>query len=81
MELHFGRAFAALAPSLLDGVGIVLYITIVGFLSSLVVGLVLAIGRLSHNRVLNVILIGFIEIIREPRYSSSSSISTTSFRC
>ena len=64
MELHFGRAFAALAPSLLDGVGIVLYITIVGFLSSLVVGLVLAIGRLSHNRVLNVILIGFIEIIR-----------------
>ena len=27
MELHFGRAFAALAPSLLDGVGIVLYIT------------------------------------------------------
>ncbi|MFT4108522.1 amino acid ABC transporter permease [Propionicimonas sp.] len=64
MELDFGTALAELGPSLLDGVGIVVYITIAGFLSSLVVALVLAIGRLSRSRILNGVLITVIEVIR-----------------
>ncbi len=64
MELEFGRAFAELGPSLWGGIGIVVYITSAGFLSSLVVALLLAIGRMSHSKVLNGILVVFIEIIR-----------------
>lgn len=64
MELNFGKAFKTLGPSLLDGVGIVVYITLVGFLFSLVVALLLAIGRVSKNKILNRILGILIEIIR-----------------
>lgn len=64
MEFHFGRAFKILGPSLLNGVGIVIYITIVGFLCSLVVALLLAMGKLSKHKALNGILTVFIEVIR-----------------
>jgi His/Glu/Gln/Arg/opine family amino acid ABC transporter permease subunit len=64
MELNFNKAFETLGPSLLDGVGTVVYITLIGFALALVVALLLAIGRLSKNKVLNRILGLFIELIR-----------------
>lgn len=64
MELHFKKAFDILGPSLLGGIGIVLYITIVGFTCALIVALLVAIGRLSKNKVLTSILTIFIELIR-----------------
>lgn len=64
MELHFGRAFAQLGPSLLGGIQIVVYITVLGFICSLIVGLALAIGRLSQIKWLNAVLVVIIEIVR-----------------
>ncbi|SHI07041.1 polar amino acid transport system permease protein [Sporobacter termitidis DSM 10068] len=64
MELNFQKAFAKLGPSLLDGVGIVVYITLAGFACALVAALLIAIGRLSKSRVLDRILSIFIELIR-----------------
>jgi His/Glu/Gln/Arg/opine family amino acid ABC transporter permease subunit len=64
MDLHFDQAFAELAPELWNGVGIVVYITIVGFLAALVVALILAIGRLSRSKIVRGVLITIIEIVR-----------------
>lgn len=64
MELNFSKAFETLGPSLLNGVGIVIYITLVGFVLSLIVALLLAVGRLSKNKIIGRILIIFIELIR-----------------
>lgn len=64
MELNFSKAFQSLGPSLLDGIGIVLYVTVNGFVLSLLVALLLAIGRLSKHKVLKSILTIFIELIR-----------------
>ncbi|MFA9466375.1 MAG: amino acid ABC transporter permease [Velocimicrobium sp.] len=64
MELNFTKAFDLLAPSLLEGAGIVIYVTLIGFSLSLVVALLLAIGRLSKSKVLGSILSIFIELIR-----------------
>jgi His/Glu/Gln/Arg/opine family amino acid ABC transporter permease subunit len=64
MELHFKKAFDTLGPSLLGGVGIVIYITIVGFICALVVALLIAIGRLSKSKALGRILSIFIELVR-----------------
>ncbi|WP_124066193.1 amino acid ABC transporter permease [Clostridium sp. E02] len=64
MELHFKKAYDTLGPSLLGGVGIVLYITIIGFILALVVALFLAIGRLSKNKILSRFLAILIEVVR-----------------
>lgn len=64
MELHFKKAFDTLGPSLLGGIGIVLYITIAGFACALVVALLVAIGRLSKNKLLSRLLAVIIEIVR-----------------
>lgn len=64
MEFHFKETFQQLGPSLLDGIGIVVYITLVGFLLALLVALLLAIANLSKNRVINRVVIIFIEIVR-----------------
>lgn len=64
MELHFKKAFDTLGPSLLGGIGIVVYITLAGFVCAFVVALLLAIGRLSKNKILRGILTVIIEIIR-----------------
>lgn len=64
MELDFKRAFDTLGPSLFDGIWIVIYITIVGFACALIVALVLAIGRVSKNKLLSRILGIIIEIVR-----------------
>lgn len=64
MELQFGKALNALGPSLWSGIGIVLYITLAGFASALVLALVIAIGRLSKNKILSRILMIIIELVR-----------------
>lgn len=64
MELHFQKAFSVLGPSLLKGIGIVVYITLVGFACALAVALLIAMGRLSRKKLLNRILAIFIELIR-----------------
>lgn len=64
MELNFKKAFVTLGPSLLDGVGVVLYVTMVGFILSLIIALLLAIGRLSKRKLIRGILSIFIEFIR-----------------
>jgi polar amino acid transport system permease protein len=64
MTFYFKRAFETLGPSLLDGVGVVVYVTLLGFSLSLILALVLAIGRLSKNKVLVTVLAVFIELIR-----------------
>lgn len=64
MELHWSRTFTTLGPSLLQGIGVVVYVTIMGFLGALILGLLFAIGRTSKNKVLNKILVLFIELIR-----------------
>ena len=64
MEVHFKKALDTLAPSLVGGVGIVVYITLVGFAAALAVALLVAMGRLSKSKSLNRILIIFIEIVR-----------------
>ncbi len=64
MELHWSRTFTTLGPSLLQGIGVVVYVTILGFLGALILGLLFAIGRTAKNKVLNKILVLFIELIR-----------------
>lgn len=64
MKLYWSKAFATLGPSLLQGIGVVVYVTILGFLGSLILGLLLAIGRMSKKKVINRILVLFIELIR-----------------
>jgi His/Glu/Gln/Arg/opine family amino acid ABC transporter permease subunit len=64
MEFHFGQAFQELGPSLLDGIGMVVYITLMGFFFALVVALLLAIANISKSRALKRIIGIFIEIIR-----------------
>lgn len=64
MHLHWTKAFEQLLPSLLQGVGVVVYVTILGFLGALIIALLLAIGRVSRQKLLNRILVLFIEFIR-----------------
>lgn len=64
MELNFKKTLDILGPSLLGGIGIVLYITLAGFLFALIVALFLAIGRLSKNKILRGFLAIIIELVR-----------------
>jgi len=64
MEFHFTQTFQQLGPSLLDGVGIVVYITLMGFLFALIVALLLAIANISKSKALKRVISVFIELIR-----------------
>jgi len=64
MEFNFARAFEKLGPSLLNGIGTVVYVTILGFLFAFIFAMILAVGTLSKNKLLVWILGVFIEIIR-----------------
>lgn len=64
MEFHFDRAWKTLGPSLLNGIGIVVYITLAGFACALVVALLVAIGRLSRSKALDRTLSVIIELVR-----------------
>ena len=63
-NFDFSTAFKYLVPSLRDGLWIVLEATILGFLLAIVLGLFIAIGRISKIKVLRGILVVFLEFIR-----------------
>ena len=63
-NLDFSTAFKYLVPSLRDGLWIVLEATILGFSLAIVLGLFIAIGRISKIKVLKGILVVFLEFIR-----------------
>lgn len=64
MNLNIMDTFTVLGPKLLEGAGVVFLVTIYSFLIALVLGLVIALGRLSKSRVLKRVLLIFVEIIR-----------------
>jgi len=63
-NLDFSTAFKYLVPSLRDGLWIVLEATILGFFLAIVLGLFIAIGRISKIKILKGILVVFLEFIR-----------------
>ena len=64
MQLHFGQAAELLVPSLMHGFGVVIQATILGFLLATIIGMIIAIGRLSSLKIIKGILYVFLEIIR-----------------
>jgi polar amino acid transport system permease protein len=63
-NLDFLTAFAQLGPSLLDALWVVVSLSLFSFGLALVVGMLIALGRLSNIRWLHAILIGLLELIR-----------------
>ena len=63
-QLDFATAFQGLVPKLIDGLWIVLQVTVLGFILAAVLGILIAIGRVFNFRILNGFLIVFLEIIR-----------------
>ncbi|MNM60254.1 amino acid ABC transporter permease [Clostridium intestinale] len=63
-NLDFYTAFKYLVPSLIDGLWIVLQATIFGFLLAMILGLFIAIGRISKFKILRGILTVVLEFIR-----------------
>lgn len=64
MVLDFSKTAALLAPSLLQGFSVVIQATILGFLLATVLGMAIAIGRLSQFKTINGFLIFWLELIR-----------------
>lgn len=63
-NLKFGRAASILIPSLWQGLGMVVKITIIAFVIGAILGLLIALGRVSKKKFLNGFLICVIELIR-----------------
>ncbi|MEN6411374.1 MAG: amino acid ABC transporter permease [Veillonellales bacterium] len=63
-QLHFSKAAELLIPSLINGLGVVVQATIFGFLLATVLGLIIAIGRLSRIKAVQGCLYLFLELIR-----------------
>lgn len=63
-NLDFSTALKYLVPSLEEGLWIVLQATVLGFLLAIVLGLFIAIGRISKIKVLQGFLVVFLEFIR-----------------
>ncbi len=64
-NLNFGKAFSELLPKLLgNALHIVVLCTAFGFLFAILVGFLLALGRVSKRKGLNAVIIFFQEIIR-----------------
>ncbi|MDD4370824.1 MAG: amino acid ABC transporter permease [Anaerostipes sp.] len=63
-SLDFSTAWAGLYPTLLEGFGVVIQATVMGFILALILGILVAIGRISKYKVLNGVLVFIIEIIR-----------------
>ena len=64
MILHFSKAAELLVPSLIHGFGVVIQATVLGFLLATVLGMVIAIGRLSNLKMVRGILYIYLELIR-----------------
>lgn len=64
-NLNFGKALEELLPKLMgDAFIIVIKVTILGFLLAILFGFILALGRISKNKILRCSIIFFQEIIR-----------------
>jgi len=64
MVLHFAKAAELLVPSLFHGFAVVIQATVLGFLLATVLGMVIAIGRLSTSKIIRGILYVYLELIR-----------------
>jgi polar amino acid transport system permease protein len=63
-SLDFSTAFKYLVPSLEDGLWIVIQATVLGFFLAIILGLFIAIGRISKIKAIRGILVVFLEFIR-----------------
>jgi len=63
-RLNFTKAAEYLVPSLWKGLGLVIQVTLIAFLVGIILGLFIAIGRISKYKVLKTILVVIIEFIR-----------------
>ncbi|MGE1061530.1 amino acid ABC transporter permease [Megasphaera paucivorans] len=63
-NLHFVTVWEYLIPSLIDGIGVVIEATVLGFFLAIVLGMLIAIGRLFSCKIIKVFLYVFLEIIR-----------------
>jgi len=63
-NLDFSTAIKYLGPSLVDGLWVVLQATIFGFSLAIILGLFMAIGRISKIKILRGVLVVFLEFIR-----------------
>lgn len=63
-NLDFGTAFKELTPSLLDALWLVVSLSLVSYAVALVIGMLIALGRLSKNKVLGTVLTGLLELVR-----------------
>lgn len=63
-HLDFHTAFSDLTPILLQGMWIALKATISGFALAIVLGVLIALGRLTKSKLLNGVLIVILEIVR-----------------
>jgi len=64
-NLDFAKAWRELMPKLMgQALQIVLFVSIVSFILAIILGFILALGRLSKNKVLSGIILVFQEIIR-----------------
>lgn len=64
MNFFWIKAFTTLGPSLIEGIRVVVNVTIFGFAAALIMSLLLAIGRMSKNKAFNKVIVLFIELIR-----------------
>ena len=63
-NLDFSTASADLLPILVEGMWIAIKATISGFALAIVLGVFIALGRISKSKLLNGILVFFLEIVR-----------------
>ena len=63
-NLDFTTAIKYLVPSLIDGLWIVIQTTLFGFILAIILGLFMAIGRISKIKIIRGTLVVFLEFIR-----------------
>ncbi|NRW83660.1 ABC transporter permease subunit [Clostridium beijerinckii] len=63
-NLDFSTAFKFLVPSLKAGLWVVVQATVFGFFLAIILGLFIAIGRISKIKILRGFLLVFLEFIR-----------------
>ncbi|NGQ97080.1 amino acid ABC transporter permease [Brevibacillus sp. SYP-B805] len=63
-NIDFGTAFKELTPSLLEALWTVVSLTLIAFSLALVIGMLIALGRLGKKQWLNRILVLFLELVR-----------------
>lgn len=63
-QLHFVKVAPLIIPILLGGVSVVIKAVLGGFLLSLIMGILIALGRIMGGRIIQVILYFFLEVVR-----------------